>query len=66
MATKTSTVWTVEMTNWFGECVAIGNFHTKREADAKAKEQRRHFKHCGDPDDKEVYTVIEEQWTREA
>jgi len=65
---KRSIVWTVERSDWFGECETVNGstFHTKREAEAFAQRLRKAAEACEDPEDQVVYTVASEVWEREA
>lgn len=64
MTTKTSTVWIVERSDWFGDSEMLGNFDSKTEADTFAKTLRREARAIEDPADKVRFTVTREKWTR--
>ena len=62
---KTSTIYVVERSDWYGECETVANFHTRAEALAHARKLRTESKATDDPADKVKYTVTREIWTRE-
>ena len=66
MATKTSTIWTVERTDWFGGCESMGDYHSRGDAEARVQELRRSSSACDDPDDQVTFTIEEYEWEREA